>query len=457
MWMIKPLTRRFFLSSNLIASMGTIIKKQLYFIVPFDYRYEKTFRKKLKSIRNLSSKNLAVRSDYQLTELKKILTHCYENVPYYKNLFNELDFEPKKIGAADDINVIPVLTKETVIANFEKFQATNFFNQKKFSIATSGSTGKKLVLSVTDDVFKKEAAFILNTYKSHGGTLYDKPSIWLRRYVPQTETEPLFKYDFELKRMYMSAYHLNENNIENYIKIINQKKYHTLVGYPSSIYLLALYAEKKSLKLSYIKSIHVASEMMLPSWREKIIEVFGLIPYAHYGQIEKVALMHQKDQSGFYLNNLEYGYTELIKNGELHEIVGTGFINYAMPLIRYKTNDLAIGPRYENGILVGVESIVGRNDDFLTTIDGNRIPGVNFYSMINKNFPEITLFQIKQKFDRSIEFSFVSDSRVGKEFYSKIEYGLSARLGNVSIEIKQLDAILRNPNTNKLRAIISEV
>jgi len=445
------------LIKNFRKTYSLKFKKIIYLIVPFRYRYEKTFRIHLNYIVKTSKKDTDLRADLQIMELKKLLIHSHETVPYYKKLFNDIGFQPEKFNSLEELNMIPFLTKEIINNNFEELQSEAFTNKKKYEISTSGSTGKKLKLLVTDEVFKKEAAFILNTYKSHGATLYNKPSVWLRRYVPKNSDEDLFKYDFELKRMYLSAYHLNDNNIHYYFKLINSKRYQTIVGYPSSVYLLALLAERFDLKLKFIKSIHVASEMMLPMWRNKIIEVFGIIPYAHYGQMEKVVLMHQQEPSGFYYNNFEYGYTELIENGEHFEIVGTGFINYAMPLIRYRTNDLAIKPKFENGKLIGVNSIIGRNDDFLTTYEGHRIPGVNFYSWVNKELPQVTLFQIIQLSDKKIIFRYVSQTRRTTLFERKVEEGLRARLGEVKIEIEQVESIVRDSNTNKLRAIISEV
>ncbi len=148
---------------------------------------------------------------------------------------------------------------------------------KPVEFRTSGSTGKKLIFLGTDDVYKKEAAFVLRAFKDHGATMYDKPSVWLRRFVP-SGSEKLWYYDHELKRLYMSAYHLNLESVKNYVSEINSKKYHTLVGYPSSIYVLACLCDEARLNLKHIKAIHTASEKMLPEWERKINDVFGIAP-----------------------------------------------------------------------------------------------------------------------------------------------------------------------------------
>ena len=74
--------------------------------------------------------------------------------------------------------------------------------------------------------------------------MYDKPSIWVRRYVPKNNNSPLWYFDEELKRLYISAYHINQETIYKYFKIINSINASTLVTYPSSAYILAKLAKK---------------------------------------------------------------------------------------------------------------------------------------------------------------------------------------------------------------------
>ena len=106
--------------------------------------------------------------------------------------------------------------------------AQNFKYQRPYPITTSGSSGDKLQIFVNDDVFKREAAFNMRAYLEQGAKMYDTPSVWLRRYVPKESDSPLWYYDYELKRLYMSAYHLNDKTIKSYIDKINSGNYQTI-------------------------------------------------------------------------------------------------------------------------------------------------------------------------------------------------------------------------------------
>ena len=61
-----------------------------------------------------------------------------------------------------------------------------------------------------------------------------------------------------------------------------------------------------------------------------------------------------------------------------------------MPFIRYKTEDTFV---IEDGV---VKEVNGRTSDILVSKDGSRLPGVNFYSWIDKKMPAVKMFQIIQ-------------------------------------------------------------
>ena len=443
--------------NNIIKKMPNQIKKLYYDLVPFDKRYGYEFTKAYNFLMQSKEWDTSKLLEYQNNELMKLLEHSYNNVPYYKNLFDSHDIKLKSIQNTTDLKAIPILTKDIIRNNLKNLKAKNLLNEKVYEFKTSGSTGNKLIFYGMDDIYKKEAAFILRAYKMHGATLYDKPSVWLRRFVPKTEKDQLWYYDYELKRLYMSAYHMNPDTIKNYIDEINSKNYHTLVAYPSSAYILACLCEEQNLKLTTIKKIHVTSETMLDQWREKIKQVFNITPVAHYGAIEKVSFMHQLEDSTKYYNNLEYGVTEFIENNNEHEIVATGFLNYYMPFIRYKTEDtVQINKNLESCTLPdSILNVYGRTSDILISKNNSRLPGVNFYSWIDKSVSGVKMFQIIQKSRENIVFNFVTSDKYTDNTINDIKSGLTARLGDLNFEINKVSEIKRNDNSGKIRCIIN--
>src|SRR5690606_24049033 len=83
--------------------------------------------------------------------------------------------------------------------------------------------------------------------------------------------------------------------------------------------------------------------------RERIEAAFNTRVYSWYGHSERVVLAGECESSSSYHHFPDYGILEIIddqgrlctKEGERGEIVGTGLLNYCMPLIRYRTGDYA--------------------------------------------------------------------------------------------------------------------
>ena len=429
-------------------------KKLYYDIVPFHRRYGKEFKKTLDIIEETQWYSLKELKQYQLNQLNKLLNHSYETVPYYTKVFKDLNLTPDDINSTKDLSKLPILTKDIIRNNWDDLQSTKSYTEKVYNFSTSGSTGNPLTFLGNDDVYKREAAFILRAYRSHGANLYDTKSIWLRRYVPG-KNEPLYKYDDELKRMYLSAYHLSKDNIEDYVSMINSYNSELLVAYPSSIYILALLMENNNLKLKNIKYIHTASEKMLPQWSNKAEEVLGIKPKSHYGMMEKVSMFFQCDHSDMYHESLEYGVTEIVDN----YVVGTGFLNYTMPFIRYKTNDVATKNtknkkcKCGRGLPLSVKDFDGRSDDILITKDGRYIPAVNFYTMMYK-LNNIDMFQIIQRKRNKIDVNIKVKEKFNQE--KKLKKELENRLGSIKLNINYVDNIERDKNTQKIRCIVNE-
>ena len=438
--------------NKIIKKSPNFIKSLYYKFVPFRYRYGKVYGKTLDFLLESQCWDDDKLKEYQKEELRKLLTHCYNNVSYYRDIFISKGWHPLDFKSIEDLKQFPVLTKEKIMRNPSMLIADNLTFKKGYPITTSGSTGDKLKFYVDDDCLKKEASFNMRAYIQQGAKMYDTPSVWLRRYVPKDSNSSLWYYDSELKRLYMSAYHLNDKTIGEYVKKINEGNYQTMCTYPSAAYIFACLCEENNLKLKTIEKIHTTSEVLLNQWYDKIEDVFNITPCGHYGQMEKVSFMNQVESSRDMKQNLEYGVDEFYDNEDgTYGLISTGFINYYMPFIRYKTEDTFV---IKDGV---VKEVNGRSSDILISKDGSRLPGVNFYSWIDKKMPAIKMFQIVQKTDRDITFNYVQNESFTNDIENDIIEGLRSRLGDMNFTINMVDEIQRDPKSQKIRSIINQV
>ena len=428
----------------------TFIKRGYYRLIPFEYRYGKEYVSTLELLQKAKNWSYDQAKNYQLTKLKSILIHSNKFVPYYTKLFKKVGFDPY-IKHLEDIKQLPILTKQDIIDNHSEFISTSY-NGKLYKMGTSGTTGQRLTFYGDDSLFKKEAAFIQNAYMSHGTSLYNKHSVWIRRYSPQ-KGDPIFLKDYELNRSYMSPFHLDDSSIVSYVKYINSTKADTVVSYPSTLYYLSILLRKHNLKLPYVKHLHGASEVCLPQWNDTAKQVFGFGIKMHYGQVEKVSFAHQVGKDDTYRENLLYGLNEYDTD---NSIIGTGFYNYVMPFIRYKTNDIVehnTSAKLDGAFPNTISNIQGRNGDMLISEKDALLPAVNFYSFMSK-YTEVDLFQIIQtKETKKVNFFIVPNEKFTILTRRKLLDEMKYRLGNVEIDLILQDKLTRDLKSSKLKTV----
>jgi phenylacetate-CoA ligase len=434
----------------LIDKQPDLVKRIVYKVIPFKHRYGRVYNDFWSLIKKSKTWSYDETKIYQLNVLRTMLQYCNLSVPYYQKMFQQYGFNPN-IKDFDDLKNLPELTKDLIIQNYQDLISLDY-KGKKYKMSTSGTTGKRLVVLGSDELFKIECAIIENAYLDHQAKLYQDHSIWIRRYSPN-EGDPIFFKDYELNRSYMSAFHLNDKTIFSYVDYFNKEKSKILVSYPSTIYYFALLCRKYSLKVPHLKYIHGASEMCLPQWQELIYDTFGIKLRMHYGQVEKVAFSHQDNQDDNYKENLIYSFTEYDEN---NIIIGSSFYNKVMPLIRYRTNDKI--EKVENPILDGafpktIKTIVGRNGDMLITEKDSLVPAVNFYSFMSK-YDCVDLFQIIQKREtKDVDFYIVPNYNYTEDLENKLIEEMKNRLGNVHIIIHKKDHLDRDQNSNKFKTV----
>ena len=438
---------------RIIKKQPNFIKKIYYNIVPFKKRYGSVYGETVDFLNDVDNWTYDRTKEFQFNELKRVLINAQKYVPYYGKLFSEYEFNPN-ISSFNDIRKLPYLTKDIINDNFEEMVSTNF-NGKKYLFKTSGSTGKRLKFYGEDSMYKKEAAYISHSFKSHGSDLYNDWSIWIRRHSPKDNNDLMVK-DYELKRIYLSAFHLNDQTIYDYVKIINNSKIKTIVTYPSTAYWLSCLLEKNNLILDRITSLHGASEKCLPIWSDKIKSVFGFDFKMHYGQVEKVSFAYQSSVSNYYHESLTYSFTEYDEN---NTIVGTSFMNNVMPFIRYKTNDvveLIESPSYDNSSPLIIKEIDGRVDDMIMSETNSKIPSVNFYTVMSK-IKEVRMFQFRQKTDKSTTLSIVVENGFNDEILNELKKQIQQRVGNIPLFVEVVNEIHRDPITGKIRCVITDI
>ena len=82
--------------------------------------------------------------ELQNERLKQLIRQSYDNVPYYRRVFDERSINPSSIQSKEDLVKLPILTKELIRAYFEELKVPGFSARKLVRLATDGSTGEPM-------------------------------------------------------------------------------------------------------------------------------------------------------------------------------------------------------------------------------------------------------------------------------------------------------------------------
>jgi hypothetical protein len=83
--------------------------------------------------------------DWQWQRIRKLVTHAYTNVPFYRELYQAAAFHPGDLRSWDDFHRLPTVSKDQVIAHFpDRMLASGYKLDDLVVSRSSGSSGKVL-------------------------------------------------------------------------------------------------------------------------------------------------------------------------------------------------------------------------------------------------------------------------------------------------------------------------
>jgi phenylacetate-CoA ligase len=313
----------------------------------------------------------------QLDLLRRIVTHSYETVPYYREMMTKLGFRPGDIQSLEDVQRFPILRKSDVKAAGEKLFSRKFSKMFVRTAYTGGTTGERLMLKRDLRSIGNEHAFVRRQFDWAGIDLVDRCAYMMARVIAPTsrKVERPYAYDAAMRELTLSVFHLSKDTIPIYAKAVMDYEIKALVAHPSAAYILAKGCLDKGIRIS-LKGVLTTAETLDSAKKETISKAFGCKVYDFYGSGERVCYIHTCERGSYHIIP-EYGLTELLPAGapnkDCYKIIATGFWNMAMPLIRYDTGDL-VQPS-SNTCQCGrafptVKRIVGRESSILTTHSG---------------------------------------------------------------------------------------
>ena len=391
---------------------------------------------------------------YQLTKLNLLLEYAYANVPYYKDILNNIGIGNKGVKNLEELKMLPIIKKDDLRNNYSLFIPENEVNYTIGS--TSGSTGEPLIYRKSNNSKVIEMALVLQFEKNMGIEIGDsKLLIWggiemnpykkTKRYIKNY----IYNYD------YYNNYNINNDNISKLVDKLYKKHYAYYRSYPSTMALVANeITNRKEEFHNRPNAISVSVETLMKSDRDIIEKVFGKTLYDQYGcgEVNSVAFECSEHQGLHHA--FEHSIIEVLddnnNDSKSGRLIITNLDNYAMPLIRYENGDIIT--LAEQKCPCGRESILiseiqGRIFDKIVGINGKIVHGGFFDDLILESNAKINKWQIVQRDIDCLRLYYISNNDISMDSKNYIENHIKKQLGlNTKVIFEKKDYLMPEVN-----------
>ena len=320
----------------------------------------------------------------QSARLIKMVHNAYDNVEFYKRKFDEAGLSPNDIKSIDDISKLPFTVKQDLRDNYP----FGLFAVPKEDLvrvhASSGTTGKQTVVGYTQhdiDIWSESAARAIT---AASGTTSD--------YVQISYGYGLFTgglgLHYGVEKLGATAIPASSGNTKRQIQLLQDFGINILACTPSYAMFLGETLQEMGIdpKTLPVRAGIFGAEAWSENMRKEIEKALNIKAYDIYGlsEIAGPGVAYECcEQSGMHVCE-DYFYPEIIDpetlqplpDGSYGELVFTCIGKEALPLIRYRTRDIAMLTRETcscGRTLVKMSKPHGRSDDMLI------IRGVNVF------------------------------------------------------------------------------
>jgi phenylacetate-CoA ligase len=357
-------------------------------------------RNKRNELRRYYKKPFSERKQIALDRLSAILQFSGEHVPYYRDIFKQLNFDARKAGKDPQyLNDLPYLSKDIIREQGARLFSRQLEEVRHHVCKTGGSTGRSCLLYYDQEGVDYAAAVTLYSREHIGKAKHKLELHFACRFPDLSGPKRWTREDWKCLAMNRSNIffdRIDDVGLEEIWQTLQLRRPYLIHGHPSTIYALACHVKKKYSKGKTFEVFESSGELLEPYMRETISKVLQCRVVNRYGLAELGVMAYELNGHEGGLQVLESeGWPESrpiegAEGGE-EELVFTGFRNKLMPLIRYRTGDMAKVERRNDGLIL--TNVVGRIHD-LVLINGIDHATHHIQDMLDHRVGGIQEFQI---------------------------------------------------------------
>lgn len=404
--------------------------------------------------------------ELQLQRLKSLLQHARQHVPYYRDLFERLDFDPANVESLVDLQQLPLLEKAYIRTTPDLFKANNARGLARFN--TGGSSGQPLIFFIGKQRVSHDVAAKWRATRWWGVDIGDPEIVIWGSPIEHSRQDKIKQIrDRLLRTELLPAFEMSPEKLDHFVDEIRRLRPKMLFGYPSALSYIARHALQRNVRLDDvgIKVAFVTSEKLYDEQRELIQRVFACPVANGYGGRDAGFIAHECPNGGMHLTaediivEIVDAEGNVLPAGLSGEIVVTHLSTGDFPFIRYRTGDVGVMDSQPCSCGRGLpllKEIQGRATDFIVAADGTVMHGLALIYTI-RDLPGVNQFKITQHSRQLIEVLLVTDSLFDFASFLHIKENFRRRLGrDVDVKICNVDKI-EPEKSGKYRYVISKI
>ena len=402
--------------------------------------------------------------ELRLERLRTLLTKAGQHVPYYRDCFARLGFNPKKINSLDDLRKLPYLTKAVIRGEGERMKSDIAQGLARFN--TGGSSGEPLIFFIGNERVSHDVAAKWRATRWWNVEIGDPEIVvWGSPIELGTQDRVRALRDKLMRTELLPAFEMSEARLDEFIERIRSRRPKILFGYPSAISLIAGHARKRGIALDRIgiEVVFVTSERLYGHQREAIAEAFDCPVANGYGGRDAGFIAHECPAGGMHITAEDVIVEIVDEQGNVQpagvsgEIVVTHLATSDFPFIRYRTGDIGTLATEQCACGRGLpllKEIQGRSTDFVIAADGTVMHGLALVYIL-RDQPGVKMFKVIQESLETTQVLLVTEPPFVPQSIDIIIAGLKQRLGaSVTVDIRIVDSI-PTEKSGKFRYIVS--
>ncbi len=422
---------------------------------------QQAFDEGLRFRHQTSTWNQEQKSRWILERLRTVVRRAYEETTYYRELFDQHDFDPNGDFSFEEFSRLPALEREHVHEAGPKLLSSSVPKEQLRKDSTGGSTGVPTEIWLGPNERGWRDSGMEHFFETLGVPEGSRTALlWGHHLDPKATDSFRDRYQaFVSNVRWFDSLRLSPQTLDQYHEELEHFRPACIIAYASALGYLAEHVLARKYKPNYpTRCLITGGEKLWSRHRALIEEAFGRPVHERYGSRDAGCLGVQLDRTNPLEYTIDWSYT--LVEPELPQpespILITKLQADAMPMIRYRIGDVG---KFPAGSKPGhpafvLEDVMGRVIDRISLPDGRWVAGQEVPHLL-KDYP-VREFLFLQRRDHSVELQIVPQKEFNENSQRQIEQTLKANLPGLPIKIELTESVVRT-KSNKWRPVISEV